>query len=47
MGIKIREFTKKLNKDCRTNYGWEAGLSLDQRPPLDTYKADDPEDFIK
>ena len=47
MGIKIREFTKKLNKDCLELYGWEAGLSLDQRPPLDTYKADDPEDFIK
>ena len=47
MGIKIREFTKKLNKDCKELYGWEAGLSLDQRPPLDTFKTDDPEEFIK
>ena len=47
MGIKIREFTKKLNKDCLELYGWEAGLSLDQRPPLDTYRSDDPQDFIK
>jgi ferredoxin len=47
MNIKIREFTKKLNKDCLELFGWEAGLSLDQRPPLDTYKTDDPQDFIK
>jgi len=47
MGIKIREFTKKLNKDCLELYGWEAGLSLDVRPPLDTFKTDDPDEFIK
>jgi len=47
MGINIREFTKKLNKDCQELYNWEAGLSLDVRPPLDTYKTNDPEEFIK
>ena len=47
MGIKIREFTKKLNKDCLELYGWEAGLSLDERPPLDTFKTDDPDEFIR
>ena len=47
MGIKIRTFTKKLERDCLELYGWEAGLSLDERPPLDTYRPDDPEDFIK
>lgn len=46
MGIKVREFTKKLNKDCLELYGWEAGLTLEQRPPLDTFKLDDPENFI-
>ncbi|MBC8199316.1 MAG: 4Fe-4S dicluster domain-containing protein [Desulfobacteraceae bacterium] len=46
MGIKVREFTKKLEKDCFELYGWEAGMSLDERPPLDTYRPDDP-DFIK
>ncbi len=46
-GIKVRQFTKKLEKDCLEQYGWEAGLSLDQRPPLDTFKLDDPEGFIK
>jgi len=47
MSIKIREFTKKLNKDCQELYGWEAGLTLDQRPPLDSFKTDDPQEFIK
>ncbi len=47
MDIKVRLFTKKLEKDCLELYGWEAGLSLNERPPLDTFKPDDPEDFIK
>jgi formate dehydrogenase (coenzyme F420) beta subunit len=46
MGIKVRQFTRKLNKDCVELYGWEAGLSIDKRPTLDTYKVDDPDDFI-
>ncbi len=28
-------------------FGWEAGMTLDERPPLDTYKPNDPNDFIK
>jgi ferredoxin len=47
MGIRIREFTKKLNKDVKEIYGWEAGLTTEERPPLDTYRPNDPEDFIK
>jgi len=47
VGIKVRQFTSKLNKDCLDMFGWEAGLSPDQRPPLDTYKPADPGDFIK
>jgi len=47
MGIDVRAFTKKLEKDCFELFGWEAGLSTDQRPALDTFKPDDPEDFIK
>lgn len=46
MGINVRDFTRKLNKDCLELYGWEAGLTLEQRPPLDTYKLNDPESFI-
>jgi len=47
MDIKVRNFTRKLVKDSFEIYGWEAGLTLDQRPPLDTFKPDDPNEFIK
>ena len=47
VGINMRVFTKKLEKDCLDLFGWEAGLSLDERPPLDTYRPNDPEDFIR
>jgi ferredoxin len=47
MGINMRFLTKKLEMDCFNLYGWEAGLSLDRRPPLDTYKPEDPGEFIK
>ena len=47
VGINMRVFTKKLEKDCFEQYGWEAGLTLDERPPLDTYRLEDPQDFIK
>jgi ferredoxin len=47
VGINMRTLTKKLNKDCFELYGWEAGLSLETRPALDIYKANDPNEFIK
>ena len=47
MGINVREFTRKLNKDAFEMFGWEAGLDLNKRPPLDAYSPDDPNDFIK
>jgi len=47
VGIKMRILTKKLEKDCLEMFQWEAGLDIEQRPPLDTYKPEDPEDFIK
>jgi len=46
MGINVRIFTKKLEKDCFELYGWESGLTLEERPPLDTYKPDDPDSGI-
>jgi formate dehydrogenase subunit beta len=46
VGINMRLLTKKLNKDCLDLYGWQAGLSLEQRPALDTYQPNDPENFI-
>ena len=47
VGINMRLLTKKLEKDCLELFDWEAGMTLDVRPPLDTYKPGDPDDFIK
>jgi len=47
VGINMRLFTQKLEKDCLEQFGWEAGLSADVRPPLDTYKPEDPDEFIR
>ena len=47
VGIPVRQFTKKLNKDVYELFGWEAGLSPDQRPVLDAYRVDDYNDFVK
>ena len=47
VGIKMRQFTKRMEKDIKELYGYEAGVILDQRPPLDTYRPDDPQPFIK
>ena len=47
MGIKVRQFTKKLEKDVKDLYGFEAGMTAGERPPLDTHRPGDPESFIK
>ena len=47
VGISMRQFTKKLNKDAQDLFSWEAGLDPEQRPPLDVYSPDDYNDFIK
>jgi len=45
--INMRLFTRRLNKDALELYGCEAGVSIDERPPLDTYRPDDYDKFIK
>jgi ferredoxin len=47
VGISMRQFTKKLNKDAEEYFSWEAGLNLEERPPLDTYRPDDYNEFIR
>jgi len=47
MGIKMRYFTRKTIKDCVEKYGFETGMDLEQRPALDQYKVNDPDEFIK
>ncbi|MFH1242705.1 MAG: 4Fe-4S ferredoxin [Pseudomonadota bacterium] len=47
VGIPMRQFTRKLNKDALEIFSWEAGLDLEKRPPLDVYRPDDYNDFIR
>ena len=47
VGIPMRQFTKKLEKDCLELFDWEAGMTLDNRPALDFYRPNDPDEFIK
>jgi hypothetical protein len=46
MGIKMRRFTMKLEKDVRQLYGYQPGMSLEQQPPMTVFKPNDPQDFI-
>jgi formate dehydrogenase subunit beta len=47
VGIPVRQFTKKLNKDALEIFSWEAGLTMEQRPVLDVYRPDDYNDFVR
>jgi ferredoxin len=47
VGINMRVFTKKLEKDCKELFDWEAGMDPKSRPPLDVYRPEDPDDFIR
>ena len=47
MNIKVRLLTGKLEKSCVERFGWEAGMTSDVRPALDTFTTHDPEEFIK
>lgn len=47
MGIKVRRFTSKIEKDVRELYGYTPGLDLESTPPLSVYRPNDPQEFIK
>jgi len=46
MGVDLRKFLKKLDKDAFDFFGNRAGASLEDPPPLSTFKEHDKEDFI-
>ncbi len=46
VGIDLRLFLDKLRLDALELFGYEAGVSVEARPPLTTYREDDPNDFI-
>lgn len=47
MGIKMRFLTRKSIKDCVDRYGWETGMRLEDRPALDRFRLNDPQEFIR
>jgi len=47
MGVNLRKLNKKLEKDVEEMFRYKAGLSLEELPPLATFKADDQQDFIR
>lgn len=46
IGIDLRIFTGKLIKDVKDFFGYEAGISLEETPPLATFELDDGQEFI-
>jgi ferredoxin len=46
MGVDLRKFLKKLDRDAFDLFGHRAGVSLDEPAPLGAYRENDPEDFI-
>jgi formate dehydrogenase (coenzyme F420) beta subunit len=47
MGINLTMLTKKIEKDIKEFFHYEAGASLEDVPPLATFNPDDPQGFIK
>jgi len=46
MGVDLRKFLKKLDKDVLELFESRAGSSLEDVPPLSRFKEHDKEDFI-
>ncbi|MBE9569778.1 MAG: 4Fe-4S dicluster domain-containing protein [Proteobacteria bacterium] len=46
MGVDIRKLNRKLSKDVKDLFAYQAGISLEQVTPLATFKPDDNEEFI-
>jgi len=47
MDVDLRFLYKKIEKDVRELFSYEAGIDPEEPPPLATFKPDDPEGFIK
>lgn len=45
-GVDIRKLNRKLAADIKELFNYEAGLSLEEKAPLATYKPDDTEEFM-
>ena len=47
VNIELRLLNQKVEKDVKELYHYEAGISLEELPPMATFKMDDPQEFIK
>jgi len=46
MGINLRLLTKRLEEEVKERFGFQAGVSIDELPPLSAYKEEDLQEFI-
>jgi len=46
MGVDLGKLNRVLSKEVMDLFGYEAGLGLDEKSPLATFRPDDPESFI-
>ena len=46
MDVDLRLLTKKMEMDIQELFGYRAGESLEDAPPLATFQLDDPQEFI-
>lgn len=46
MDIKLRLFTKQLSEDVKELFKYEAGLSIEEAPPLIVFKETDTQEFV-
>jgi formate dehydrogenase subunit beta len=46
MGVDIRELNRKLAKDVKDLFAYQAGTNLEQVAPLATFNPDDPQEFM-
>jgi ferredoxin len=47
MNIPLSKLNKKMSKEAKELFNYSAGESWEVKPPLDDFKKDDPQDFIR
>jgi len=47
MDINLRQLVKKTEKIVRERFNYEAGISLEEVPPLGEFKMQDAQEFIR
>lgn len=47
VGIPLRDINKKIEKDIKELFNYEAGSNAEQKPLLSCFDKNDPEDFIR